>query len=174
MYTTPVIFDRAQTDIDGKTSKGFFNYSDFNRLIDNSDWVRYEVETVFSITIAGTALSPVSEGGAISITALDALRVNVENIIAAFTTYSNEPVVWSPILPWVSGTGGHIPNFIELNRIELILEEIHQWIIDNMPFNDVLTSDLVVTTAVIAKYYQSLDMSTYNADVQGTGSIEIM
>lgn len=105
MWIQP-IYDRAQSDVDNKTSKGYLNYTDMNRIEGNIAYIA-EIMGVSVETKAWTALTVPSSKD------FDRINNNINTLkkVNDFTSYKDLP-------------GNPINTYDKVNLIESLLYAI--------------------------------------------------
>lgn len=106
MWVTP-IYDRTQLDVTNKTAKGYYNYTDLNRIEQDCDYLA----ALFGITIttkewARTDFPTLSE--------MNRIKNNIVAVRNAYHTYVNTPA--TPNTPY--------NTYLKANDIEKILNDI--------------------------------------------------
>ncbi|MDU7339015.1 MAG: hypothetical protein E7L17_12980 [Clostridium sp.] len=112
-WITP-IYDRAQSDIDNKTSKGYYNASDLNRIEQNSAYLA----GVFGVTISTRAWSRTdfpTPGE------FERILSNLNTLQAAYFVYQTTP----------STPQNPVNEFHKANNIEQILHDLYALYEDN-------------------------------------------
>jgi len=172
-YTTPVT-DRAQSDIDTPTSKGYFNVSDWPRIHDNAKVVTAlaEIETGTPIPFTTQAAPTVTTIPNVAnfntlLTSIEAMRLAVLADIPSLATSIKDD--------WGEGVGVPVFNFEDVNLWEQTLDAA--WVYYDGASLEVcptLTADLTILTGTYAVYVDCIDMGIYNVDIQGTGILYII
>jgi hypothetical protein len=106
LWVTP-IYDRTQLDVTNKTAKGYYNYTDLNRIEQDCDYLA----ALFGITIttkewARTDFPTLSE--------MNRIKNNIVAVRNAYHTYVNTPA--TPNTPY--------NTYLKANDIEKILNDI--------------------------------------------------
>ena len=85
-----LIFDRTQTDIEQKTPKGYYNYTDLNRV---ETWCEYlaNLLTSYSYPVSITIKKNWTMSDLPNTTDMERIRSNVNAIKTAFHAYTNIP-----------------------------------------------------------------------------------
>jgi hypothetical protein len=106
-WTTPV-YDRAQTDIDNKTTKGYYNVADFNRIESDCAYLAdYFNLTITTKTWVRTDFPTAAE--------LSRIIANVTAVRAAYYTYITTPA--TPSAP--------LTTYQKANDLEQVLNDIY-------------------------------------------------
>lgn len=106
MWVTP-IYDRTQLDVTNKTSKGYCNYIDLNRIEQDCDYLA----ALFNVTISTkewvrTDFPTLSE--------MNRIKSNISTVRNAYHTYVNTPA--TPDAPY--------NTYLKANDIEQILSDM--------------------------------------------------
>lgn len=85
-----LIFDRTQTDIEQKTPKGYYNYTDLNRV---ETWCEYlaNLLTSYSYPVSITVKKNWAMSDLPNVNDMERIRSNVNAIKTAFHAYTNIP-----------------------------------------------------------------------------------
>lgn len=119
-YIEP-IFDRTQDDVDNKTSKGFFNVVDWQRINNNTQLVRILAEIFYNSTISQNSLTTPSLTTIPTVAELNSFLENINLIIRS----SSLPTISGLVEvkdDWVSGRMAGAPDYIIVNSWEQILD----------------------------------------------------
>jgi hypothetical protein len=108
------VYDRSQTDIDNKTSKGYYNATDLNRIEQDCAYLA----GIFGVTISTRAWARTdfpTPGE------FDRILANLNTLRDAFFTYQNTP----------STPHNPVNEFHKANDIEQILHDLYTLYEDN-------------------------------------------
>lgn len=107
-----LIFDRTQSDVTNKTSKGYYNASDLNRV---ESWCRYLADELNSVgyNINITTKTTWSSSDLRSASEMERIRQNIKKLMTGFHSISG---IYANNDNW---------NYIKANRWEKILYEIN-------------------------------------------------
>lgn len=85
-----LIFDRTQTDIEQKTSKGYYNYTDLNRI---ETWCEYLANLLnsYSYPVSITIKKNWNMSDLPNVNDMERIRSNVNAIKTAFHAYTDVP-----------------------------------------------------------------------------------
>lgn len=85
-----LIFDRTQTDIEQKTSKGYYNYTDLNRI---ETWCEYlaNLLTSYSYPVSITIKKNWNMSDLPNANDMERIRSNINAIKTAFHAYTDVP-----------------------------------------------------------------------------------
>lgn len=85
-----LIFDRTQTDMEQKTPKGYYNYTDLNRV---ETWCEYlaNLLTSYSYPVSITVKKNWAMSDLPNVNDMERIRGNVNAIKTAFHAYTNIP-----------------------------------------------------------------------------------
>ena len=111
-----LIFDRTELDVENKTSKGFYNYTDLNRV---EEWCKYLSEKLSSLSYNVEITTKVdwTRLNMFVSSALERIRTNVQAIKSAFYPYSTTPTIPLNL---------NLLNIEKANNIEKILFDIDE------------------------------------------------
>lgn len=127
------IFDRDAADIVTRTSKAFFNITDWNRIEDNAFWVRDELSDSFGVVVifGGVASDPTIsfipdvDNFNRLLEDIEQLRQVAESVMPALTTTSGFSAV---AYDWVAGVSQNAPDYADVNHWEEVIDIIHNLI----------------------------------------------
>ena len=114
-----LIFDRSSTDIKNKTAKGYYNYTDLNRIESWCGFVSSVLNKYFYYTTI-VIKTNWTRKDFLTVDQLTRIKTNVMTLKNAYITYSNTPTV--------SGIGNM--TFEEANKIEKILKDLDEILIN--------------------------------------------
>ena len=85
-----LIFDRTQNDLEQKTPKGYYNYTDLNRI---ETWCEYlaNLLTSYSYPVSITVKKNWAMSDLPNVNDMERIRSNVNTIKTAFHAYTNIP-----------------------------------------------------------------------------------
>lgn len=173
-YTTAVK-DRTLADIAARNSKAFFNVADWTRIKNNEQVTRNLAEILLSISVSATLISDVTTASIPTVSTLNALLTNIENLRLAVAGESIPGTDTEIKDDWGSGLSSTSPTWQDANlwesTIDAIWDYINGAIYDNCP---TLTVNLTVTTGNRQIYIDCLDAVNYNIDLQGTAKLYII
>lgn len=135
------ITDRALSDVVSKTSKGYFNVSDWERIDNNSRVAKALVDFLLSTSVAyGATISP--EITTIPTVAnLNTLLTNIENLRTAVNAYTITGIVTIK-KDWLSGAGQPAPDYEDVNDWERNIDLIYNGIGDATGYSDWVTDSV--------------------------------
>lgn len=113
-----LIFDRAQTDITNKTAKGYFNVSDWNRILDGSAAAKTVVEALIghSVTPWNSSVITATMTTIPDATDFNELSQNVNSLKLAAGVLPSENIRYT----WGVGNVA-APTYVDINRLEYVL-----------------------------------------------------
>jgi hypothetical protein len=117
-FAEPVV-DRAQSDIDDRTAKGFFNLSDWDRIYDNCKIARDTVQAALGVSIA---FSEIGYPGAQDMPGKTMINALVGNINAVSAALGYQYGI-TRLRTWADGNLGSL-TFSDINKWEQTLETI--------------------------------------------------
>jgi hypothetical protein len=115
-YIDPV-YDRAQSDIIGKTSKGHMNVADYLRIKNNTEIVNALIEYLLGITIDQNSIVDATITTKPPATYINDYAENIENIRQACHFPATIGVV-ELFFEWTGGVSGRTPNYEDINDWE--------------------------------------------------------
>jgi hypothetical protein len=121
------IYDRVLADATNKTAKGLFNVSDWLRINNNTGVVEVLVEALLGISIPNTSLTPPVNGTWVTISPLNSLITNIENIRLA----SGLPAITGLVElkdDWLAGSSADAPDYTDVNDWERVLDLIFTYV----------------------------------------------
>jgi hypothetical protein len=134
-YIEPIVTDRTISDVRNKTSKGYFNIADWERIDNNARAAKALVDFLLSISVSyGSTITP--EITTIPTVAnLNTLLTNIENLRLAVDAYEIAGVV--PIKnDWQAGPGQPAPDYEDANNWERNIDLIYNNIGDETGYMD--------------------------------------
>jgi hypothetical protein len=173
-YVTAVT-DRTAADLVAMNSKAYWNVADWTRVYGNSLLTRYLAEIMLPGSIAFTDLgSPttatieVASEFNLFLANIEALRVAVAGESIAGTT--------TPIKDdYAAGPAVDAPDYLDANLWESTIDAIWQHFDGpDLLACPTLSGNLTVTTGNNQIYIDCLNMSTFDADLQGTANLYII
>lgn len=124
-YETPVT-DRMWSDIVNKTTKGYFNLADWERIYGNALYVHDDIEALLGITIAFTTIAALDIETWVDVDDVNALLANIN----AINTASAFPVIEGLELlraDWLAGPYAISPDYEDVNLWEQTLDNIRNY-----------------------------------------------
>lgn len=106
MWIAP-IYDRAQLDVTNKTSKGYYNYTDLNRIEQDCEYLA----ALFNVTISTKAWVRTDFP---TLSEMNRIKTNINTVRDAYHTYVNTPA--TPNTPY--------NTYLKANDIEQILSDM--------------------------------------------------
>ena len=105
-----LIFDRTRADIENKTSKGYYNYTDLNRI---EEWCAYLATqlTNYSYPVTITTKTDWTMEDFPTVAQMNRIRSNIQALKTAYYSYTNLPT--ASLMTWQKA-----------NQFEKILDEI--------------------------------------------------
>lgn len=132
-YVTAVT-DRGASDIANRTSKAFFNVADWERIYDNTEYVRGEIVTLFGPVIVFS--DTISDPTVISIpdvTIFNILTQRIEQLrqvaLAVMPELATTPSYGAIKHDWEAGIDKNVPTYKHVNQWERIIDVIHTMIV---------------------------------------------
>lgn len=123
-YINP-IKDRSEADVAQKTAKAFFNVLDWQRIYGNTQIANYLAAYLLSIEAEFHALTEPTIETIPTVSDLNALLQNIENIRATMYVTSPLDSLSNPInTNWLSGISADSPDYLDANEWEGILDII--------------------------------------------------
>lgn len=124
MPYTPPIFDRTQSDINAKTSKAYLNIVDWQRIYDNSLFVRDFLVTEYGIPITFDTLTTPTTASIPPVEDMNKLAGNIERIRL------NSGIIGHPGVvvikdDWIAGAAASAPDFENVNDWEEVMDIIY-------------------------------------------------
>ena len=113
-WVTPVT-DRAQSDIDNRTSKAFLNTTDWTRIYGNVEVVNDLVEGLLGLTIIFDTIATPTGTTIPTITDLNKLTGNIERVRLIALVAGTEHHIKDD---WEAGADKQAPNFRNVNLWE--------------------------------------------------------
>lgn len=118
------IFDRTITDINNRTSKGFFNIADWTRINGNTAEIKALVLSILGVTIATATLTAPTTSTHPAAADINALIGNIELVRAGACL----PVAIGLVdlkQDYQAGNGAIAPNYVDVNNWERNLNLIY-------------------------------------------------
>lgn len=163
-YVTPIT-DRAQSDIDSRTSKGFWNVSDWTRVYGNSYLISSLVNITPGYACAFILLNAPTVTTIPTITDFNNFLTNIETLRNVVYTNEGAPASIATAIKdnYVGGLDGTWPNYADVNYWETVLDAIwNYYSFSSIQVCPTLTSNLTLTNFKI--YIDCLDMGIYSVD----------
>lgn len=129
-YTTPIT-DRTYSDIVNRTSKAFFNVTDWDRINDNTAYIHNVVSDSLGVSIPIASLSEpayefatlIEDGGGIN-----TLLLNIEQVRLALVARGiNIPSLSEIFHSWEAGITKDAPDYNDVNTWEQSIALIYQF-----------------------------------------------
>ncbi len=128
-WIEPVVTDRALSDVTNKTSKGYFNIADWERIDNNARVAKALVDFLLSIDVSyGATITP-DITTIPTVTNLNTLLTNIENLRIAIDAYPITGVV-AIRNDWQAGPGQAAPDYEDANDWERNIDLIYNGIGD--------------------------------------------
>ncbi len=125
-YTDPVT-DRTLADITGKTAKGYFNLADWQRIYNNALALNALIASVYGVTVEFTAIAEPTITTWPSVTDVNALLVNIENM-RAYLSVPDGIGLLDLKTDWLAGGSVDAPDYENVNewerQVDLMLNAI--------------------------------------------------
>lgn len=180
MAYIPAVYDRTQTDIDNKTSKAYFNISDWNRIANNIIVTRHLVDVIRDISVGFTlqyhtmaVFGPTSTASIDTFTPIATLTNSITNLRAAvLDEIPSLPSITSFPTP---GTNQPAPNYTHVNQWESVVNTV--WDFYGGPALLVcpsLGSNITRAAGTTTIFVDCLDMEDFNVDLQDTARLAII
>jgi hypothetical protein len=122
-YITP-IYDRAESDIENRTSKAFFNVTDWARIHNNTQVAQLLVEALLSIDITSNTVTPPTMTTIPTVTQLNEFLENIETLRLA----SALPEITGLVAikyDWIAGRMAGTPDYLVVNDWERVLDIVY-------------------------------------------------
>jgi hypothetical protein len=128
-YVT-AITDRAQTDIDTHTSKAYFNVADWDRIEDNSVFVKDELVTQYGPIVAFTGTTSAPAITTIpDVSLFNQLLGNIEYLrqaaLSVLPMLASETGFTAIKFDWEAGADKQSPNYLHVNQWEKVIDIVH-------------------------------------------------
>lgn len=123
-YIEPIT-DRAQSDIDNETAKGYFNVTDWLRIHDNTETAYALVSFLLGVTIAQNVLT---EPTIATVPTVAQINLFIQNINTLRENSGLPAITGLEALKddWVAGRSAGAPNFEVVNSWERVLDVIYK------------------------------------------------
>lgn len=170
-YETPVT-DRAQSDITNRTTKGFFNVADWNRIYNNA---RLAIDVANISGGESLGWDVIAEPTITTIPGVTDFNILLENIELA-RQILNSPLAQTPIkYDWAAGAGADVPKFNHVNLWESVIDVIwNEYGGATITVCPTLSGNLTITTGNQDVYIDCIDAATFDIDLQGTANLYIL
>lgn len=173
-YITPVT-DRTVLDIANRTSKGFWNVVDHERVYNNSQLVNSLASIMLDEVIVFDTLSTATITSIPSASGSNTFLANIERVRLAVASESIPGTETEIKDDYEEGPQGTSPKYTDANLWESTLDAI--WDYYNgaaLPVCPTLSGNLTIATGANAIYVDCIDAANFDIDIQGTGNLYII